>query len=85
MIEKMLIGYCRVVQSLIRGIGRSVAYLLPILASVVAYEVFARYALDRPTIWGYDTSLFSIWLYFSTGWRVCTAKRRPYQCRYYPR
>jgi TRAP-type mannitol/chloroaromatic compound transport system permease small subunit len=58
MIEKILIGYCRIVQSLIRGIGRSVAYLLPVLASVVAYEVFARYVLDRPTIWGYDTSLF---------------------------
>nr|WP_321274679.1 TRAP transporter small permease [uncultured Vibrio sp.] len=58
MIKKILIGYCRVVQSVVRGIGRSVSYLLPILAGVVAYEVFARYVLDRPTIWGYDTSLF---------------------------
>jgi len=31
---------------------------MPILALVVSYEVFARYILDKPTIWGYDTSLF---------------------------
>lgn len=31
---------------------------MPILAGIVAYEVFARYVLGSPTLWVYDTSLF---------------------------
>lgn len=31
---------------------------MPVLAIVVAWEVFARYALDAPTIWAFDLSLF---------------------------
>ena len=58
MIEPILRGYCQFIRYVIGHIGRSVSYLLPVLAGVVAYEVFARYILDRPTIWGYDTSLF---------------------------
>ena len=58
MIERILKGYCRSVHFGVRGIGRSVSYLLPLLAAIVAYEVFARYILDQPTIWAYDTSLF---------------------------
>lgn len=58
MIQFILRGYCRVIQYIIGIIGKSVSYLLPVLAAIVAFEVFARYILDRPTIWGYDTSLF---------------------------
>jgi TRAP-type mannitol/chloroaromatic compound transport system permease small subunit len=58
MVELFLRGYCRFVRIVIGFIGRSVAYLMPVLAGVVAYEVFARYILDKPTIWAYDTSLF---------------------------
>lgn len=58
MITEILRTYCKSVHFVIRLIGQSVSYLMPVLALVVAYGVFARYVLDRPTIWGYDTSLF---------------------------
>lgn len=58
MITEIVHAYCRAVRWAIRVIGHSVSYLMPILALVVAYEVFARYILDRPTLWAYDTSLF---------------------------
>ncbi|MDW6002932.1 TRAP transporter small permease subunit [Vibrio mangrovi] len=58
MVEPILRGYCQVVRYVVGLIGRSVSYLLPVLATIVAYEVFARYVIDKPTIWGYDTSLF---------------------------
>ncbi|WNJ96227.1 TRAP transporter small permease [Vibrio ruber] len=58
MVEPILRGYCQLVRYVVGLIGRSVSYLLPVLASIVAYEVFARYVIDKPTIWGYDTSLF---------------------------
>ncbi len=58
MITQIIRAYCRVVHAVIRWIGLSVSYLMPVLALVVAYGVFARYVLDQPTIWGYDTSLF---------------------------
>jgi TRAP-type mannitol/chloroaromatic compound transport system permease small subunit len=56
--ETVLKGYCHGVRYIVGLIGRSVSYLLPILAAIVFFEVFARYVLDKPTIWGYDTSLF---------------------------
>ncbi|EAZ99104.1 hypothetical protein MELB17_05999 [Marinobacter sp. ELB17] len=38
--------------------GKAAAYLMPLLAGIVAFEVFARYVLNSPTIWAYDMSLF---------------------------
>lgn len=58
MMEAILRGYCQSVRYVVDFIGRSVAYLMPLLAAIVAFEVFARYVLDKPTIWTYDTSLF---------------------------
>lgn len=58
MIQTILRGYCSLIHYIVRIIGKSVAYLLPVLAAIVSFEVFARYILDKPTIWGYDTSLF---------------------------
>ncbi|MCE0494097.1 TRAP transporter small permease subunit [Vibrio salinus] len=58
MIQSILRGYCNLVQYIVRIIGKSVSYLLPVLAAIVSFEVFARYILDQPTIWGYDSSLF---------------------------
>ena len=43
---------------IVRLIGQTVPILLPILAGIVAFEVFSRYVLDSPTIWVFDTSLF---------------------------
>ncbi len=58
MIEALLLKYCQFIKYIVGFIGRSVSYLLPVLAAIVFYEVFARYVLDKPTIWGYDSSLF---------------------------
>ncbi len=58
MIEQLLKGYCRFVRYSVKLVGRAVPVLLPILAGLVAFEVFARYILGSPTIWVYDTSLF---------------------------
>ncbi|WP_428776113.1 TRAP transporter small permease subunit [Vibrio sp.] len=58
MFEQILRRYCLFVRCIVAFIGRSVSFLLPVLAGIVAFEVFARYVLDDPTIWAYDTSLF---------------------------
>ncbi len=34
------------------------ALLMPVLALIVASEVFSRYVLNKPTVWAFDTSLF---------------------------
>lgn len=58
MLERILLLYCCSVRYIVKRIGESVAYLMPVLAAIVAFEVFARYILDAPTIWAYDVSLF---------------------------
>jgi len=58
MIITALRSYCRAVHFSVALVGKSVSYLMPILAFVVAFEVVARYFLNRPTIWAYDLSLF---------------------------
>lgn len=50
--------YCLGVHALVAFIGNSVSYLMPVLACVVAFEVFSRYILGQPTVWAYDVSLF---------------------------
>lgn len=51
-------GLCRAIDLLVKLTGKAAAYLMPVLAAVVAFEVFSRYVLDAPTIWAYDLSLF---------------------------
>jgi len=58
MLSKLLSFYCLNVNRLVRGIGVSASFLMPILALTVAFEVFSRYVLGTPTIWAYDVSLF---------------------------
>lgn len=58
MFTSTLIGYCRGADFVVKQTGKLAAYLMPILAGVVAYEVFSRYFLDSPTLWAYDVSLF---------------------------
>lgn len=50
--------YCLAVQRLVEFVGKTVSYVMPALAFVVAFEVFSRYFLNKPTIWAYDLSLF---------------------------
>ncbi|MCP8687185.1 TRAP transporter small permease subunit [Marinobacterium sedimentorum] len=58
MIKNVLRTYCASVERLVAFIGRSTSYLMPLLALIVAFEVFSRYLLNQPTIWAYDLSLF---------------------------
>lgn len=37
-------------------VGKAFSWLIVVLTLVVSYEVFMRYALGRPSAWGYDTS-----------------------------
>lgn len=37
--------------------GRSLSWLMPLMVSVIAFEVIARYLFAAPTIWAYDSAL----------------------------
>lgn len=58
MFSTFLRGLCRGIDFIVMLTGQAAAYLMPLLAGVVAFEVFARYVLNSPTIWAYDMSLF---------------------------
>jgi TRAP-type mannitol/chloroaromatic compound transport system permease small subunit len=58
MFHTFLRGLCHGTDLVVTLTGKAAAYLMPLLAGVVAYEVFARYFLNSPTIWAYDLSLF---------------------------
>jgi len=49
---------CRGIDLVVMLMGKAASYLMPMLAFVVAYEVFSRYVLNSPTIWAFDLSLF---------------------------
>ncbi len=51
-------GICRSVDFVVMLTGKAAAFLMPVLAGVVAFEVFSRYLLNSPTNWAYDLSLF---------------------------
>lgn len=38
--------------------GYAASYMMPVLALIVASEVFSRYFLNKPTVWAFDLSLF---------------------------
>ncbi|EGA68079.1 tripartite ATP-independent periplasmic transporter DctQ [Vibrio sinaloensis DSM 21326] len=58
MLSKLLATYCLGINRLVYWVGVSASVLMPILAATVAFEVFSRYVLGKPTIWAYDVSLF---------------------------
>nr|WP_221794458.1 TRAP transporter small permease [Oceanobacter mangrovi] len=58
MVTPTLRLFCRASDLIVKIAGHLAAMLMPVLAGVVAFEVFSRYLLDAPTIWGYDTALF---------------------------
>lgn len=58
MFIKSLRGLCHGIDVVVMLSGKAAAYLMPLLAAIVAFEVFSRYLLGAPTIWAYDLSLF---------------------------
>jgi len=55
---KSLRAYCSCIEYLVSFVGRSISVLMPMIALVIAFEVFSRYFINAPTIWAYDLSLF---------------------------
>lgn len=58
MVISFLRGFCQSIDALVKGCGKLASLLMPLLALVVAFEVFSRYVLNSPTIWAFDLSLF---------------------------
>lgn len=58
MFVKNLRLFCEMIDKIIMWTGKGASYLMPVLASIVVFEVIARYIFNAPTIWAYDTSLF---------------------------
>jgi TRAP-type C4-dicarboxylate transport system permease small subunit len=58
MFKKILIKFCCTIDWVVRQAGLLASFIMPVLAFVVAYEVFSRYVLGSPTIWAFDLSLF---------------------------
>jgi len=58
MFTAMLQTLCMTIDKTVMLTGKTAALLMPILAFIVAFEVFSRYVLDSPTIWAFDLSLF---------------------------
>lgn len=44
------------VDSISTFVGKAFAWLMLVLMGVVLYDVFMRYVINDPTLWGYDTS-----------------------------
>ncbi len=58
MFERTLKSLCSIIDLAVRLTGKLAGLLMPLLALIVAFEVFSRYVLDSPTIWAFDLSLF---------------------------
>lgn len=75
MLTSFLRLLCRTSDLLVKCAGHAAALLMPVLTLVVAYEVFARYVLNAPTIWGYDTALFLFGYVAALGGAAAQQKR----------
>lgn len=58
MVTPFLRIICRISDGIVKIAGHGAAMLMPLLAGIVAFEVFSRYVLNSPTIWAFDSSLF---------------------------
>ena len=75
MVLSLLRGLCLGVDALVKGCGKLAALLMPLLALVVAFEVFSRYVLNAPTIWAFDLSLFMFGYIAALGGAYAQQKR----------
>ncbi len=60
----------KAIDSINEGVGKVVAFLLPVIFILVTCEVFARYILNRPTLWisEFTTALFGIYFVLAGGY-----------------
>jgi TRAP-type mannitol/chloroaromatic compound transport system permease small subunit len=57
----------RVIDTMGDWCGRVVSYLILPMICIVSWEVFARYALNAPTIWAYDATYMLYGAHFMLG------------------
>ncbi|MDL2226215.1 TRAP transporter small permease subunit [Deltaproteobacteria bacterium OttesenSCG-928-M10] len=55
---KVIQTYIRIIDTLSEWIGRAASMLIPVMVIILLFEVIARYAFNRPTLWGYDMAIF---------------------------
>jgi TRAP-type mannitol/chloroaromatic compound transport system permease small subunit len=67
----MLRTILRGVDSLSEKTGKIISILIYGVLGVLVFEVFARYFVDRPTIWAHETSAFLFGAYFLLGGAFC--------------
>lgn len=58
MFVSLLKRLCLSIDFIVMLFGKAASFLMPLIAAIVAFEVFSRYFLGAPTIWAYDLSLF---------------------------
>ncbi|MDV7341204.1 TRAP transporter small permease [Terasakiella sp. A23] len=58
MFSEILRTICRAIDFIVKMTGKTAALLIPVMTVTVAFEVFSRYVLNKPTIWAFDMSLF---------------------------
>lgn len=54
---RRLVRIAQVIEAVSDRTGRAVAIAMPLMVLAIGWEVFARYALNAPTIWAYDSAL----------------------------
>jgi TRAP-type C4-dicarboxylate transport system permease small subunit len=67
--------FCSSIDYVVLQIGKAAAYVMPVLACIVGFEVFSRYFLGNPTIWAYDLSLFMFGYIAALGGALAQQKR----------
>ncbi len=75
MFISVLRGTCQIIEFIVRMGGYAAGGLMPILAGIVAFEVFSRYFLNHPTVWAFDLSLFLFGYVASLGGAYAHQKR----------
>lgn len=75
MFVSLLRSFCLGIEFLVRMAGYAAAGLMPVLATIVAFEVFSRYCLNSPTVWAFDLSLFLFGYIASLGGAYAQQKR----------
>lgn len=75
MLKIILINFCLSIDWVVRQAGRAASFIMPVLALVVAFEVFSRYVLGKPTVWAFDLSLFMFGYLAALGGAYAQQKR----------
>ena len=75
MLKTILTNICVSIDWVVRQAGRAAALIMPVLALVVAFEVFSRYVLGKPTVWAFDLSLFMFGYLAALGGAYAQQKR----------